>query len=78
MRKRSSSASGSPGIVEGGYRNLVSSVEEKARREVEARYADQWNAAGMAGRWKLKRKRNAELAELVANNMPDVSPDALF
>jgi len=77
-QKPSASATCSPSIVAGGNRNLVTGVEDDARREVEARYADQWNAAGLAQRWKLKRQMNAEISELVAKNMPDVSPDALF
>ncbi len=65
-------------IVVNGYSNLVSGVEAEARRTVEAKYADQWNAAGLVRRWKLQRMMNVEIKELVADLMPEVSPDANF
>lgn len=67
-----------PGIVVNGYANLVSGVESEARRTVEAKYADEWNAAGLLRRWKLQRIMNAEIEELVAKLMPEVSPNTTF
>lgn len=70
---------GSPfGIVVNGYSNLVSGVDSEARRTVEAKYADEWNAAGFVRRWKLQRMMNVEIPELAAKLMPEVSPDAVF
>lgn len=66
------------GIVANGYSNLVSGVESEARRTVEAKYADEWNAASLVRRWKLQRMMNHEIEELAAKLMPKVSPDAMF
>lgn len=66
------------GIVVNRYSNLVSGVEAEARRTVEAKYADEWNAAGLVRRWKLQRMMNVEIKELVADLMPEVSPNAIF
>ena len=66
------------GIVCGGYSNLVNGVEVEARRIVEEKYAEEWNAANLIQRWRLQRKMEREIAELVADLMPDVSPEALF
>jgi hypothetical protein len=66
------------GFVANGYSNLIAGVGSEARRIVEAKYADEWNAAGWVGRWKLRRVMNAEIKELAADLMPDVSSDALF
>ncbi|WP_145073529.1 hypothetical protein [Aureliella helgolandensis] len=66
------------GFVADGYDRLVSAVESDARLIIEAKFADEWNASGLIRRWKLHRKMNAEIAMLVAEMMPDVSPDALF
>lgn len=66
------------GIVENGHSNLVSGVNSEARRTVEAKYAEEWNAAGLVRRWKLHRKMNAEIEELAAKLMPEVSPDTMF
>ena len=68
----------SSGIVVNGYSNLVFGVDSEARRTVEAKYAEEWNAAGLVRRWKLQRKMNAEIEELAAKLMPEVSPDAMF
>ena len=65
-------------IVVNGYTNLVSGIETEARRTIEAKYADEWNAAGLVRRWKLQRIMNAEIEELAAKMMPDVSPEAMF
>ncbi|TWU43570.1 hypothetical protein Poly51_63300 [Rubripirellula tenax] len=76
---KESTATDSPsGIVADGYDRLVSAVESDARRIVEAKYADEWNASGMLRRWKLQRQMDTETAAIVAATMPDVSPDALF
>ena len=68
----------SSGIVVNGYSNLVSGVKSEARRTIEAKYADEWNVAGLIRRWKLQRMMNAEIEELAAKLMPEVSPDAMF
>lgn len=68
----------SSGIVADGYSNLVTGVESEARRTVEAKYVDEWNAAGLVRRWKLQLMMNAEIEELAAKLMPKVSPDAVF
>ena len=49
-----------------------------ARRIVEEKYADEWNASGIIRRWKLQRKMDAEVAAIVAESIPEVSPDAMF
>jgi hypothetical protein len=66
------------GFVVDGYERLVSSIECEARRNVEDKYADEWNASGIWLRWQLQRKMDAEVADIVAKSMPDVSPDAFF
>ena len=66
------------GIVADGYKRLVSAYELEARRIVEAKYAHEWNASGIVRRWRLQRKMDAEIAAIVAESMPDVSPDAKF
>ncbi|TWT85091.1 hypothetical protein CA13_65730 [Planctomycetes bacterium CA13] len=66
------------GFVADGHDRLIASVESDARRIVEAKYADEWNASGLVRRWKLQRKMDAEIGVLVAEMTPDVSPDALF
>ncbi len=66
------------GIVANGYSNVAAGVDSDARRLVEAKYADEWNAASLARRWKLQRRMDAEIAELAAKRMPNVSPEALF
>lgn len=65
-------------IVENGYSNLISGVESKARQAIEAKYAEEWNSAGLIRRFKLKRMMNAEFKELVKQLTPNVSPDAVF
>lgn len=72
------SAGRSSSIVKNGYSNLVSGVESEARQTIEAKYADEWNSAGLIRRLKLQRIMNAEIEELAANLMPKVSPDAIF
>lgn len=66
------------GIVANGYSNVAAGVDSEARRLVEAKYADQWNAASLARRWKLRRLIDAEITELAAKLMPNVSPESLF
>ncbi len=66
------------GIVANGYSKLVAGVGSEARGIIEAKYADEWNAASLARRWKLQRIINAEIAELAAKLMPNVSPEAPF
>ncbi|TWU51495.1 hypothetical protein [Rubripirellula reticaptiva] len=66
------------GFVVDGHDRLTAAVESDARLIVEAKYADEWNASGLIRRWKLQRKMDAEISVLVAEMMPDVSPDALF
>uniref|UniRef100_UPI00193F2EBF hypothetical protein n=1 Tax=Roseiconus lacunae TaxID=2605694 RepID=UPI00193F2EBF len=66
------------GFVADGYERLISAVESDARQIVEAKYADEWNASGLLRRWNLQRKMDAEISAMVAEMMPDVSPDALF
>ncbi len=66
------------GIVANGYSNVAAGVDSDARRLVEAKYADEWNAASLVRRWKLQRLMDAEIAELAAKLMPNVSPEALF
>ncbi|TWU03342.1 hypothetical protein [Neorhodopirellula pilleata] len=66
------------GIVPNGYANLAAGVNAEARRIVEAKYADQWQAAGVIGRWKLQRVMDAEINELATKLMPDVSSKAVF
>ncbi len=66
------------GFVADGHDRLIAAVESDVRFIVEAKYADDWNASGLMRRWKLQRKMDAEIAVLVAEMMPDVSPDALF
>lgn len=72
------SAGRSTSIVVNGYSNLVSGVESEARRTVEAKYAAEWNSAGLIRRLKLQRVMNAEIKELAAKSMPKVSSDASF
>jgi hypothetical protein len=45
---------------------------------VESKYAEEWNASGIVRRWVLQRQMDAEIAAIVAETMPDVSPDAMF
>lgn len=66
------------GVVINGHSNLVSGVESEARRTVEANYADELKSAGFVRRWKLRRLMRAEIKELSAKLMPEVSPDAVF
>ena len=66
------------GIVAYGYSNLVAGVDSDARRTVEAKYADEWNAAGLIRRYKLQRIMNAEIRKLASELMPKVSPKAMF
>ena len=66
------------GFVAGGMQNLVRGVEVDVRRIVEAKYADEWNSSGLLRRWRLQRKMNREIAALVTELMPNVSPEALF
>ncbi len=45
------------------------------RQEVEAEFANAWNASGCLRRWFLRRKINAEIARRLAERAP---PDALY
>ena len=66
------------GIVIDGYSNLVAGVCTEARQVVEEKYADEWRAANLYRRWKLRRIMDAEIKELAAKLMPNVSREALF
>ncbi|TWU31305.1 hypothetical protein Q31b_58860 [Novipirellula aureliae] len=77
-RTGTAAADSTSGFVADGYDRLVSAIESDARRNVEEKYADEWNGAGILRRWKLQRQMEAEIAVAVAENLPDVSPDALF
>ncbi|MCA9159035.1 MAG: hypothetical protein KDA51_07000 [Planctomycetales bacterium] len=68
----------SSGFVDGGFTNLVCGFELEARRVVEEKYADEWNASGLLHRWRLQRKMDEEIAKLVEEKMPNVSSRALF
>ena len=76
-RRTSRSHLGS-GIVSGGYGRLVRGVELEARRIVEEKYADEWNASGWFRRRRLRREIEREILELVAEMIPKVSGEALF
>jgi len=65
-------------IVHGGYRNLSKGVRDEARREVEARYAEEWNEAGWIRRWQLRKQMDREIEVIAAMNMPDVSEQTMF
>ncbi|MDM4019599.1 hypothetical protein, partial [Roseiconus lacunae] len=65
-------------FVADGYDRFISAVESEARKFVEAKYADEWNASGLIRRWKLQRRMDAEISAVVAETMRDVSPDAIF
>jgi hypothetical protein len=71
-------ASRTSGFVADGYDRLVDGLESKAREIVESKYAEEWNASGIVRRWVLQRQLDAEIAAIVAETMPDVSPDAMF
>ncbi|WP_153555725.1 hypothetical protein [Roseimaritima sediminicola] len=66
------------GFVADGYERLENDARCRARRIVEAKYAEQWNASGILNRWKLQRQMDAEIAAIAHKMMPDVSPHALF
>jgi hypothetical protein len=68
----------SSSIVVNGYSNLVSGAEAEARKIIEEKYADDWNAAGLIRRMKLQRMMNVEIKKLAADLMPKVSPHSLF
>jgi hypothetical protein len=68
----------SSSIVANGRSNLVEAVESRARQLVEAKYAEEWNSAGLIRRWILRRTMNSEIRVLAARLMPEVSPEALF
>jgi len=78
VKSKKSGSSMPAGIVAGGYANLAKGYESESRRIVEAKYAEQWNASGLLQRWWLQRKMNREIAELVAETMPNVSQESLF
>ncbi len=74
----SRSAGRESAFVADGYDRLISAVESDARKIVGKKYADEWNASGLIRRWNLRRKMDAEISAIVAETMPDVSPDAKF
>ncbi|GAA5504873.1 hypothetical protein Rcae01_00312 [Novipirellula caenicola] len=65
-------------FVADGHDRLIAAVKADARIAVETKYADEWNVSGMLRRWILRRKMDAEISLLVAERMPDVSPETLF
>jgi len=78
VKSKKSGSGIQPGIVAGGKANLVKGYESESRRIVEAKYAEQWNASGLLQRWWLQRKMEREIAELIAQSMPNVTHEALF
>ena len=66
------------GFIVGGYANLVKGYDSEQRRIVEDKYAAEWNASGLLRRFFLQRKMNREIAKLVADEMSNVSQEALF
>jgi hypothetical protein len=78
VKSKKSGSSMQPGIVAGGKANLMKGYQSEARRFVEAKYAEQWNASGLLQRWWLQRKMEREIAERIAQSMPNVSQEALF
>jgi len=65
-------------IAANGHSNLVNRVADEARREIEEKYADEWNASGRLRRWSLRKRIEREIAAVIAERTADVSPDALF
>ncbi len=65
-------------IVSNGYCNLVKGFEEVARREIEEKYADEWDASGLFKRWRLQRLMDREVQAIVNKSMPKVSSEAIF
>ena len=77
-KRNTSRSSQASGIVVDGHDRLVSGVELEARRIVEEKYADEWNASGWLRRRRLRREMEREISALVAEMMPEVSPEAMF
>ena len=66
------------GFVADGYTRLVCGIEAEVRSEVESQYADAWNSSRWLDRWRLKKQIDAEVAELTARRLADVSDKSLF
>lgn len=77
-KSKKSGSNAQSGFVAGGYANLVKGYESESRRIIEDKYAEEWNASGLLKRWSLQRKMEREITELIAESMPQVSPEASF
>ena len=71
-------AAGASGIVADGNRRLAQGIEAEVRREVEAKYADEWNGSGLWNRWRLQKKIDKEVADILSRRLSNVSPESLF
>ena len=62
-------------FVANGCKRAWNAMEPEVRREVEAEFANAWNASGWLRRWFLRRRIDAEITRRLAERAP---PDALY
>ena len=65
-------------FVADGYERALERIEADVRREIEGKYADEWNASGLVKRWFLLRRIDREIAEGVAERSQHISPTSMF
>ena len=65
-------------IVENGFERVWAAVSAEVRRDVEAKYAPEWNVSGLLKRWRLQRRIKREIAERVRERMNPISESSLF
>ena len=78
IRTSRSPESYSTDFVADGYERALDGVEADVRPEIERKYADEWNAAGLVKRWFLLRRIEREISERVAERSQHISPTSLF
>ena len=62
-------------FVVGGCARARKALKAEVRRQVEAEFAELWNASGCVWRWFLRHRIRAEVARRVKANAPT---DALY
>ena len=65
-------------VVADGFDRAIDAIGAEVRSEVEAKYADEWNASGIIRRLILLRRIDREIDELIAERSKHISPESLF
>ncbi|QEG02110.1 hypothetical protein Mal15_61930 [Stieleria maiorica] len=69
---------GRHGFVSDGYERAIAGIEAEVRPEIEARYADEWNAAGIFRRRVLRRQIEKEVDRAIEARSDQAPPDGMY